>query len=32
MVPLPGKASLGLEYFCFGGDATWNTPTPTSSS
>ncbi|WP_298954756.1 NAD(P)/FAD-dependent oxidoreductase [uncultured Methylobacterium sp.] len=24
MVPLPGHACLGLEYFCFEGDGLWN--------
>ena len=26
MVPDPGKASLGLEYFCSEGDALWTMP------
>ena len=26
MVPDPGKASLGLEYFCTEGDALWTMP------
>lgn len=26
MVPVPDKASLGLEYFCSEGDETWTTP------
>jgi protoporphyrinogen oxidase len=26
MVPDPSKSSLGLEYFCFEGDALWTTP------
>jgi protoporphyrinogen oxidase len=26
MVPDPSKTSLGLEYFCFEGDALWETP------
>ena len=26
MVPVPGKTSLGLEYFCSEGDETWTTP------
>ncbi len=26
MVPDPGKASLGLEYFCSEGDALWSMP------
>jgi protoporphyrinogen oxidase len=24
MVPVPGTTCLGLEYFCFKGDGTWN--------
>jgi protoporphyrinogen oxidase len=26
MVPEPGKTCLGLEYFCFKGDGTWEKP------
>ena len=26
MVPEPGKTCLGLEYFCFKGDGTWERP------
>jgi protoporphyrinogen oxidase len=26
MVPEPGRTCLGLEYFCFEGDGTWETP------
>ena len=25
MVPNPNQTSLGMEYFCFENDATWNT-------
>jgi protoporphyrinogen oxidase len=25
LVPVPGKTCLGLEYFCFKGDALWET-------
>jgi protoporphyrinogen oxidase len=28
MVPVPGMTCLGLEYFCFEGDATWNKSDP----
>ena len=26
MVPEPGRTCLGLEYFCFKGDGTWDKP------
>jgi protoporphyrinogen oxidase len=26
MVPVPGTTCLGLEYFCFQGDGTWESP------
>ncbi len=28
MVPVPGRACLGMEYFCSAGDATWSMPDP----
>ena len=26
MVPEPGRTCLGMEYFCFKGDALWSSP------